>query len=370
MRGQEPAKKARKQRQRPTQRPKQRQTQKATYKSFNLDFRPICFNILPQFLFHAKILRHLSFMSYSIPQQVQYVLQVSRSPYKYKPPFAAFNNGTFWSMQDSKPLIDAINVIRRTRFLFRILLHHWRSRKLITVNTDDVATLEPPKKAIFVVDWQTKKKYQYEATTLMRDMTERLLNHDGFFDTSQEPRNPLTNNPLTQAQTLSIWNQLSYAGIPVSTAFTAYRQCHWNLEKFIREYSKNLQLHAFRRTMQNTRHGDCIERLLDFIDYVYDQEDCSCNRFAYKYVLNKFPDNDIIKSWASFCTRYYEASIIYQNRDQALVVQDVVIEGAIRLLDKQDNIVQLYNIHRRYLLEQAQAQTQMQTQEIQIVGEA
>jgi len=360
MRGQEPAKKARK-RLPLSQRQKQQQKPKTSCKPFNLHFRPICFNILPSYLFHANILRHLRFMSYSIPQQVQYVLQVSRSPYKYRVPFVAFNNGNFWSIQDSKPLIDAINVIRRSRFLFRILLHHWRSRKLITVNTDDVATLETPKKAIFVVDWQTKKKYQYEATTLMRDMTERLLNHDGFFDTSQEPRNPLTNNPLTQAQTLSIWNQISYAGIPVSTAFTAYRQCHWNLERFIREYSKNLQLHAFRRTMQNTRHGDCIERLLDFIDYVYDQEDCIYNRFAYKYVLSKFPDNDTIKSWASFCTRYYEASIIYQNRDQALVIQDAVIEGALKLLYKQDSIIQIYNIHRRYLLTQAQ---------IQIVGEA
>ena len=287
-------------------------------------------------------------------QQSDYILKASNATFKYKTAFLAFqNNDEFWSIQYIHPLIEAVNKLRHLRFLFRIFLHRWRVSRLRVVNTDDVATLEPPKKPIAIIDWSCRAKYIYEAATLMRDIRERLMNHDGFFDTPQEIRNPLTNTPLTQAQIISVWNQLSYAGIPVNTAFTAFRQSRWNLTKFAVEYTKTLQLHAFRKTMLDTRHGDCKERLLDFIQYAYDQEDYSCNSFVYKYIINKFPDNEIIKMWASLCTRYYEASIIYQNRDMVLTIQDDVMEKAVMMLDKQKTILQLYNTHRRYLSAQA-----------------
>lgn len=362
--GQEPAKKAIGRRGRKGKgkgKRQQRAQQQDDTPSFNLTFRPECFNILPSSFFSSDTLRHIKFLTSSIIQQNNYVLAISKSPFKYGPPFPAFeNNHTFWSSQDSAPLVKAMNKIRRLRFLIRIFLHKWRASRLRSVNTDDVATLEPPKKPIAVVDWTRRTKYIYEAATLMRDITGRLMNHDGFFDTPQEIRNPLTNNPLTQAQILSVWNQLSYAGIPVSTAFAAFRQCRWNLDKFTVEYTKNLQLHAFRKTMLDTRHGDCKERLLDFIEYAHDQEDYPCNGFSYKYILNKFPDHEIIKMWASLCTRYYEASIIYQNRDMALRIQDAVIEETSKILYRQEDILQLYNSHRRYVSAQAV---------IQIVGE-
>ncbi len=350
------AKKARRRARRPRRR---RNTESQTEIPFKYKFVLGCFNILPPHIFHANVLRHLKFITQSISQQRHYLLQVPKIPYRHRAAFPAFEtNKDFWSIQDFPHVMEAVSKIRRSRFLFRILLHHWRYRRLHLVNAQDVATLEAPKKPIFVVDWDRRAKNQYEATTFMRDITERLMKHDGFFDTPQEIRNPFTNNPLTQAQTISVWNQLSYAGIPVSTAFSAFRQSRWNLTKFAVEYGRNLQLHAFRKTMLDTRHEDCIERLLDFIEYVYDQEDCACNSLAYKYVVNKFPDHTLIKSWASVCTKYYETSIMYENRDMILMTQDSVLEGAVKLLNKQQSIILLYNSHRRY----GQA-------EINIVGE-
>ena len=225
--------------------------------------------------------------------------------------------------------------LHKMKFLFKVFLHHWRSRHLKTVNTEDIATLEPPKKPVYIVDWQMRTAHVFEAATIMRDITERLMHHDGMFDISSEPRNPYTNNPLTQSQAISLWNQISLSGVPTSTAFSAFRQARWNLSKFNKEYSHMLRLHALRKTMGDPKHIDYIDRMTDFIQYAHDSEYEACDINTYKYALIYYSNHRLLKKWAILCRQFYESSILYSNNAEKLSdVNDIILNSAVLLFNR------------------------------------
>jgi hypothetical protein len=169
----------------------------------------------------------------------------------------------------------------------------------------------------------------------MRDITERLLHHDGLFETPQLPRNPFTNIPFTQAQIISIWIQLAKSKTPSSSVFTNFRQVRWNLYRFSHEYSKNLQLHALRKTMVNTSHIDYKERILDFIQYCHDKIDEDCDLGVFQKAVLKKPDHLLLKLWANECTRFYEASILYNKMPHKLMtIHENVLEKAEKLIKR------------------------------------
>jgi len=232
--------------------------------------------------------------------------------------------------------------ISKLRFLFKILLHHCRNRYIRHINTEDIVTTEVPKKPVYILDWASRASHVFEAATLMRDITERLMQHDGVFDTSSHPRNPFTNTPLTQAQIISVWNQISLSGVATSTAFSAFRQSRWNLLRFNREYSHMLKLHAFRKTMVDPTHPDYVDRMADFIHYAHSSEGEYCDITTYKYALIHSSRNRLLNQWSKLCTKFYEASILYrEDSDQFIAVRDSVFDCASVLFDR---VKELQNI--------------------------
>jgi len=240
----------------------------------------------------------------------------------------------FWTSELVQVIRKEIPKILKMRFSFKILLHHWRLRRLSQINTEDIATTEVPKKAVYIVDWISKSKHVFEASTLMRDITERLMQHDGVFDTCAHPRNPFTNTPLTQSQMISVWNQISYSGIPTSTAFSAFRQSRWNMRRFEDLYSHMLKINALRKTMSDTSHPDYMERMADFIQYVYDYESEPCNIEVYKYALLHSKRHRLLKVWAKLCTNFYEASILFSDSDKFIAIRDNIFRCASLLFNR------------------------------------
>jgi len=203
--------------------------------------------------------------------------------------------------------------IYKLRLAFMKLLHHWRFKHLKIANTDDIVTMDPPKKPVYIVNWKSRTAHVFEASTLMRDITERLLHHDGVFEESAEPRNPFTNSPLTQAQMISLWNQISLYGIHTSTAFSAFRQARWNMQTFQTEYTAMLKLNALRKTMKNPDEYDYMDRMMDFIQYVYEAKSELCDVTLYKNAIRYKNGNSIVQGWQRLCTLYYESLILYTN---------------------------------------------------------
>ncbi len=229
--------------------------------------------------------------------------------------------------------------IYKLRLAFMKLLHHWRFKRIQKANTDDIVTMEPPKKPVYIVNWGSKTVHVFEASTIMRDITERLMHHDGVFEESCAPRNPFTNTPFTQAQMISIWNQISLSGVPTSTAFSAFRQTRWNIHTFQNEYSHMLKLNALRKTMKNPGHYDYIDRMMDFIQYAYEMKSEQCDTHLYNSALKYNNNHSIIRAWEILCRGYYETSILYiNNAERFKEITDDLFERATGLMSKENEL--------------------------------
>lgn len=242
----------------------------------------------------------------------------------------------FFNQREISYIQKGIYKTRFVRFQLRRLLHKWKFKKLRLVNTDDIATMEPPKIPIYLVDWNLKSKYIFEASTLMKDITERLLHCDGFFDEPLKPRNPLTNLPFTLSQKISIWTQLSISGYPSSSAFTNFRQTRYNLHKFSIHYSLILQHNALKKTMKDTSSIDYKERIIDFISYVYKVKGVRCLTSKFISLLSEDPNHTLLLEWQKLCFQFYESHIFYSNNLVKLaVLQESVLNKAYCILYKQ-----------------------------------
>jgi hypothetical protein len=302
------------------------------------------FNIFPASAFrHPRLHFIMSFFSPVLSEQEKTLASWKKNPFEgWKSKFPYTTPDTleaFWSPTLAKAIEESVNFVRKHRFALRRFLHAWRSKRLTPSNTDDIVTLCPPKQVVNIVDWTRRIRYQFEASTLMRDITMRLLEHDGFFEDPQLPRNPLTNLPLTLTQAISVWNQLSAARVGASAAFSEFRRVRFCIGRFFTEYSLPLQLHAFRQTMRDPTHMDYQERLLDFIEYAYDQESIDCFSQTYDYCIKNYAEHELLTTWAKICTEFYEIGMIYRNNPQKVHdLQDAALSKTVGLLPRQDEL--------------------------------
>jgi hypothetical protein len=299
------------------------------------------FNILPKGTFHPIVESHLT----QIPQNLTKRHTVLAKEFPVNPKVST--ETIDWSLPSrakSTAIRKAIAKVLKARFLFRKLLHHMRIRLLKVANTEDIFTMEAPKKLVELVDWPSKQKYRFEAATLMKDITCRLMNHDGFFQDPQQPRNPFTNIPFTQAQSISLWNSISAAGIPVSVAFTAFRLARYKLCVFSLHNSSLIKLNALRKTMRNRDSYEYREKLLDFITFCYSEEILACSVSPFNHCLINYPNHPQLCRWAKLCQEFYEAEILYSNdSDQLLKIKDYIFDLSVKLINTDSSILNMYS---------------------------
>jgi len=303
------------------------------------------FNILPKHLFHPIIYSHLTQFPTNFTER--YNVLITEFPIKMPIGMKIIEtiDWTYCSPAKSAAIRKALGKIILARFLFRKLLHHMRLRRLKIANTEDIVTMEAPKKLVELIDWQSKQKYQFEATTLMRDITSRLMTHDGFFEDPQEPRNPFTNIPFTQSQAISVWNSISQAGIYVSVAFTAFRLARYNMTNFSLYNSTLIKLNAHKQTMKDMKSYSYKERMLDFISFCYNEEFTPFSTVAFTYCLHHYPNHNQLLRWSSLCYKFYEVEILYSN-DPTIqkIKKDDILESSIFLINSDKIINYLYSV--------------------------
>lgn len=301
------------------------------------------FNILPKTLFHPAIASHLTQIPLSMTKRISYLEEnfPVRDPAPHLP--AVTDIDWFkWSKLKSATIRKAVMKITKARQLFKKLVHHYRTRRLTTANIEDIFTTEVPKRPVYIVDWASKQRYTFEAHTLMRDLTCRLMNHDGLFENPQPPRNPFTNQPLTQSQIISIWNSISSAGIYTSSAFALFRKARYDLPRFLLENSSYLKLNALSKTMKDPSSYDYRDRMADFISFAYDQESLDCRIHAYIYAMHHYPKHPLLKRWADACYKYYEATLLYTGT-LLNEKKDYVLDYTLDLINCESQLTRLYD---------------------------
>lgn len=249
-----------------------------------------------------------------------------------------------WSKEYMKEISAAVKKTVYVRGVLRKFLNLWREKRLSVKNEEDFFTMEKPHAAVTLVDWPGRQKWVFEATSLMRDITSRLMHNDGFFEDPQLPRNPYTNLPLTRAQIISIWNQFNYLRGSCSFAFTAFRQSRFVMKKFKEEHSVALRLAALNKTMRDVNHYDTFDAMVSFARMAFEYEEVQFFEEVFKHALRNYPEHLIVQKWRGLCQKYNEAEIRYKDSPDILHgIHDKIWDSTIPLLTMQKELVALRN---------------------------
>jgi len=198
---------------------------------------------------------------------------------------------------------------------FRCIARRFMRSKLTMKNTEDLVTGDIPVTPVWLVDWRSRSKYVFEARTLLRDIVTRLtMSYCDFFPGPKMPRNPYTNEDLTEGQFYSVAQQLKAVG-QSHWAIDALYTAKYNLDEFERDmYSK------IKRTIHNSIFanpgGDLAKRiLLEYIEEEHEHHIIPYEADIYTWAVENLSHHFSIHKWRIQCAKYY--SIVHFPTEKA-----------------------------------------------------
>jgi len=155
---------------------------------------------------------------------------------------------------------------RRLKNLFRLIAYHWRVRKMNknTSDSTDPITFCPIETPIYVYDSKRKRRFQFEATSLIKSMTKNLYSSLYSIPEPRRPINVITNIPFTLYQLTGIYDQLlrtKYAIVDIAM----YRRNGFSIERWALYMEPQLRVTAFRDELYNYHSLEGQRSLLDYI---------------------------------------------------------------------------------------------------------
>ncbi len=225
----------------------------------------------------------------------------------------------------------AFHLNQTLRFAFKRLANLWRARRLEFVNAVDVVTQEPLQKPVYVYDWNLRKVYQFEASTVLRDSTLRLLNHNCLMMECLPPRNILTNTNFTEAQCISLFKQMQTYGV-TNSHWECFARSGFNVQKLLFTYEVPMRLEILQKLFR-AYSWEAADLLLDFIDAQYNKANTLIpDENLLILVLKRHWTNPYVSSWIELCKRDWAAQI--RPHTYTDVFQAVIQHQAAALIHK------------------------------------
>ena len=193
---------------------------------------------------------------------------------------------------------------QRMRQAFRCLLNRWLTKRLRPVNEEDLMTGEIPKVPIRIVAWAERRTYNFEASTILRDMCSRLLQHDYLFAKFSKPRNPYTNQELTHAQFFSVVKQLRAAG-QTNWLIEGLYTLQYDMDRFKEQFSEAVKVQIINNQFKNLGSEETIDIIHEFIEDQHEEHGVSFNSLLYRWGLANAHDMLRIKLWTKKCKEYH-----------------------------------------------------------------
>ena len=166
-------------------------------------------------------------------------------------------------------------------------------------------TGEEPVVPIKLVDWATRSIYCFEAKTIARDIITRLtLSHCDFFPWPKHPRNPYTNNLLTEGQFYSVARQLRAAGETHWTIEGLY-SAKYNVKEFERDMYTKIKRHIHNSIFANPAGETAKEVLLDYIHDEHETHKMEYEKDIYEWAMENCAHHHKIHEWRVQCAKHY-----------------------------------------------------------------
>ena len=208
--------------------------------------------------------------------------------------------------EDWKQVLLLYKSVFRFADMFNKLKHYTKVTKCMknTVNQEDPVTLEIPKKPVYVLNFQGRCSYVYEANSLRRVMENRLLACYWMFVEPKPPNNLLSNQEFTMGQYISIMRQLKEYR-EFSVAIARFRDAEFDLSKFEKRNMQYLKVSAVERHFKD-EPATSRTTVIEFIKAMTigrSVEPKKLEAFLRAYDINK--EYSYLKQWIRITKRYY-----------------------------------------------------------------
>ncbi len=275
--------------------------------------RPTHWLLLPKSAVPEPVRRLFEFIPYGFKAAYDAYQELGASPFsktRFQPPkHIKIPKHPYYTTSFPATVLKVIRANQILRWRFKHLIHRWRISRLRQANTIDVVTMEVPREPISVVDWPTRTRYIFEATTLFRGIRTSLLNAEELFPTPQTPRNPYTNQPLSYGQLHYALNALRAKGKSHWTT-ECFRVVAYDIDTFKRRNNTQLRLEALNTMFANPTENAYQDLLYDFIDFAHDDAGIAMERTdVWAWAIDKKHSHERIQLWRSYCYSYYKSLI-------------------------------------------------------------
>jgi len=192
--------------------------------------------------------------------------------------------------------IGYVKANQRVRTAFEKIARRFIHSRLKTGNTEDLLTNEIPRHPVTLISWAQRSIHTFEASTLRRDMIERLLLSNYNFSNAQMPRNPYTNLPLTTGQSISCIEQIRRTG-KSHWAIEAFASAEYDIAAFKENFKEAILLEILRRQYLSPTNEETTTLIYEFMEDQHEDYGCSFYGDVYKWALKNCPNATRITSW-------------------------------------------------------------------------
>lgn len=290
--------------------------------------------------------------------QVMMTLKKVFTECKQAPPLSPFKIGEFVlqpvAVAHDGPFVKkCVHLARknqRIRFLLSCFLKQWLFRRLIPGNDYDPVTCESPRRPIRFIDWPQRRIYTFEASTILRDMRERLLYQNYLFTEPKSPRNPYTNVEFSLGQYYSVFKQLRVLGLS-HWALEGLTECLYNLEQFHNKFASPLRFAALKDCFSDPTNSVGKDLLYEFMEDQHDIHEKPFLSAVYLWALDEAPTSSIVKFWRHLCMKYHELEITVRDPTTCRNYQKLyVIDHTRELCEHPSDLIALRNTHMKKII--------------------
>lgn len=207
---------------------------------------------------------------------------------------------------------------QRLHVAFSSLARKWLFKHIKKANEEDLLTGEVPKKLVSVYNWKERRIYNFEAMTILRDMTSRLMNHSYLFPKFLIPRNPYTNIGLNVLQFFSIMRQLHTHGL-TNWKLEALLEAEYSMTVFKEKFGEAIKREIIEKQFTDLKSEETMDIILEFIEDQHDLHGQIFNRFIYDWTLKNTNCSALrMKFWINTCKKYNMMSATVRDREQLI----------------------------------------------------
>ena len=242
-----------------------------------------------------------------------------------------------------KIYMEAAMKNQRLRTIFGRLARRWIQKRLRLKNTEDLMTGEKPVELVTIVDWSNRSIYEFEAKTIYRDMVSRLMVTTWmFFPAPKSPRNPYTNEALTEGQFYSVMKQLRRHG-HTHWALEALHSSKYNLKEFDRDLYVKLKRTHHNTVFSNPASEAAKEVLLDFIEDEHKSHAMDYEQDIYVWATENHSYHHKMHEWRIQCEKHYRIQHFPGEKEKDDDEKDRISDATKRLCAYPMILVEKYN---------------------------